>query len=291
MSREIADKRTSTGSDSPVVSGMSDGDFNRLRQFIEAELGIRMPPSKRVMLESRLSRRLRQLGLQSYGDYADLVFSPEGSRTELIQMIDAVTTNKTDFFREADHFDYLLNQLLPSYFPKNGGPLRLWSAGCSTGEEAYTLAMVMEEHRRKVPAFQYSIFASDISTRVIAQAVNGVYEAEKVASIPLDYKKRYFLRSKDSSRALVRIKPELRAKIEFRRLNLMDEEYQIPWKFDVIFCRNVIIYFERPVQEGLIQKLYGALHEGGTLFLGHSETITGMRVPFRSVAPTVYKKV
>ncbi len=291
MSREIEDRLVPATVDYPAASGMTDGDFNRLRQFIEAELGIRMPPSKRVMLESRLSRRLRHLGLQSFGAYADLVFSPEGARTELIHMIDAVTTNKTDFFREADHFDYLLNQLLPSYSPKTGLPFRLWSAGCSTGEEAYTLAMVMEEHRRKVPAFQYSIFASDISTRVLAQALNAVYDEEKIAPIPLDYKKRYFLRSKDPSLAVVRIKPELRSKVEFRRLNLMDEEYQIPWKFDVIFCRNVIIYFERPVQERLIQKLYGALSEGGTLFLGHSETITGMKVPFRSVAPTVYKKV
>ena len=177
------------GSMAPGVSpgGMSDRDFKRLSSFIERELGIKMPETKRVMLESRLSRRLRLHGLVKYSDYVDYVFSEEGTRQELIHMIDAVTTNKTDFFREADHFDFLLNGILPEY-GKRGirDPFRIWSAGCSTGEEPYTMAMVAEEYRRVNPTFVYTILATDISTKVLSTAVDAVYDEEKVAPVPLD---------------------------------------------------------------------------------------------------------
>jgi chemotaxis protein methyltransferase CheR len=272
------------------ASSLSDRDFHRLSSFIERELGIKMPPAKRIMLESRLSRRLRQHGFTDYTKYVDYVFSDEGARTELIHMIDAVTTNKTDFFREADHFDYLLNELLPKVCPKGGMVFKVWSAGCSTGEEPYTLSMVLEEYRRVVPAFHWSLLATDISTKVLGQAMEAVYDEEKVAPVPYDYKKRYLLKSKDPAKRLVRVKPELRGRIEFRRLNFMDEDFGIREKFDVIFCRNVIIYFDRPTQEKLIRKFYDLLLPGGSLFLGHSETLTGMNIQLRSAAPTVYTK-
>ena len=267
---------------------ISERDFQRLSAFIERELGIKMPIAKKIMLESRLAKRLRMHGFSGFGEYVDFVFSAEGTRAELIQMIDAVTTNKTDFFREADHFDYLLNVFLPSVASTE--PLRLWSAGCSTGEEPYTLAMVLEEFRRAYPAFRYGILATDISTTVLSKAVNAVYEEEKVAPVPLDYKKRYLLKSRDPGKRIVRIKPELRSRIEFRRLNLMDDDFGIKERFDVIFCRNVIIYFDRTTQERLMGKFHARLKDGGLLFLGHSETMTGIGVPFRSLAPTVYRK-
>lgn len=260
----------------------------RLSSFIERELGIKMPIAKKLMLESRLAKRLRMHGLADYGEYVDFVFSEEGTRAELIHMIDAVTTNKTDFFREADHFDYLLNVHLPSF--ESPDVLRAWSAGCSSGEEPYTLAMVLEEFRCDHPSFRYSILATDISTNVLSKAVDAVYEEEKVAPVPWDYKKRYLMRSKDPEKKTVRIKPELRSKIEFRRLNLMDEDFGLRERFDLIFCRNVIIYFDRPTQERLMVKFRERLKDGGLLFLGHSETMTGIGVHFRSLAPTVYRK-
>ncbi|MFA6504586.1 MAG: protein-glutamate O-methyltransferase [Treponemataceae bacterium] len=269
---------------------MNDQDFSRLSAYIERELGIKMPPAKRVMLESRLSRRLRQHSFKDYTSYVDYVFSDEGSRTELIHMIDAVTTNKTDFFREADHFDYLLNDILPKARPSGGDIFRVWSGGCSTGEEPYTLSMVLEEYRRAVASFRWSILATDISTKVLGHAVEAIYEEEKVAPVPLDYKKRYLLKSKDSAKHVVRVKPELRSHIEFQRLNFMDDDFGIRDRFDVIFCRNVIIYFDRQTQERLIRKFYDRLIPGGALFLGHSETLTGISISLRSVAPTVYIK-
>ncbi len=271
-------------------SPMTDNDFKRLSAFIERELGIKMPPAKRVMLESRLSRRLRQHRFTDYGSYVDYVFSEDGTRTELIHMIDAVTTNKTDFFREADHFDFLINQWLPEVRPSGGDEFKIWSAGCSTGEEPYTMAMVLEEYRRAVPAFKWSILATDISTKVLDHATEAIYEEEKVAEVPLDYKKRYLLRSKDRAKRVIRIKPELRSKIRFNRLNFMDDDFGIRERFDVVFCRNVIIYFDRPTQEKLIRKFYDLIIPGGLLFLGHSETLTGMDIQLRSIAPTVYRK-
>lgn len=274
----------------PGTLSLGDKDFKRLSGFIEEELGIKMPPAKRVMLESRLARRLRLHGFPNYTAYVDYVFSEEGARTELIHMIDAVTTNKTDFFREADHFDFLLNNLLPQVRPQGGDTFHIWSAGCSTGEEPYTMAMVLEEYRRVCPSFLWRIFATDISTKVLAHAVEGIYEEEKVEPVPLDYKKRYLLRSKDHQKKLVRVKGELRSRIDFQRLNFMDDNFGLNERFDVIFCRNVIIYFDRPTQERLMRKFYERLVPGGYLFLGHSETLTGMNIPLRSVASTVYRR-
>jgi chemotaxis protein methyltransferase CheR len=178
-----------------------------------------MPDSKKGMLESRLSKRLRILALTSYSEYLDFVFSPAGRETELINMIDAVTTNKTDFSREAEHFDYLIERIIPDLgCGKGSRPAAFWSVGCSTGEEIYTLAMVLEEYKRKAHAFIYSIFASDLSTKAPASAEHAIYAADRADPIPMSFKKAYLLRSKDSSVALVRIKPELRGRIRFGRI-------------------------------------------------------------------------
>jgi chemotaxis protein methyltransferase CheR len=255
---------------SPVLA---DADFARLSRFIEGELGIRMPETKRVMLESRLQKRLRQLGIKDFDSYVDYIFSERGRDAELANMIDAVTTNKTDFFREAEHFDYLVQRILPEASRRDG---------------PYTLAMVLEERRAVDPAFSYRIFASDLSSRVLQKARDAVYESDHTAVVPLGYKKKYMLRSKDPASSLVRMKPEIRAKVEFARINFMDDRYPIRDRFDAIFCRNVIIYFERSVQELILRRLISHLREGGWLVLGHSETLTGMDMPVRGVAPTIY---
>jgi len=276
----------------PASATLSQADFSRLAKYIESELGIRMPDTKRVMLESRLQKRVRHFKLSGFGEYVDFVFSPQGRESELINMIDAVTTNKTDFFREADHFDYLLESIVPEAERRFGSgiakPFNVWSAGCSTGEEPYTIAMVLEEHRDKEPRFNYRIFASDLSTQVLGKAKEGVYAAEKAEVVPMSFKRKYMLRGKDPQAQLVRMKPELRSRLSFARINFMDDRYPAAEDFDVVFCRNVIIYFERKIQEQILGKLCRHVRPGGWLVLGHSETLTGMDVPLRNVAPTIY---
>ena len=273
---------------------LAPAEFNKLARFIEGELGIRMPETKRIMLESRLQKRLRRLGFDSYKKYLEYVFSEEGRASELVNMIDAVTTNKTDFFREADHFDFLIGKIVPAAEERDGTgisrPLALWSAGCSTGEEPYTIAMVLEERRGVDPRFSYWIFASDLSTQVLEKAKEAVYDESKADCVPLSFKKKYMLRSKDREKSLVRMKPEIRSRVSFDRINFMDESYRLGESFDVVFCRNVIIYFERPVQEYILRKLCAHIRPGGWLILGHSETLTGMDLPLKGVAPTVYEK-
>lgn len=280
------------GSAGPAI--LSEADFRRLAGFIEGELGIRMPEAKRIMLESRLQKRLRRFGFDSFRKYVDFVFSGEGRETELINMIDAVTTNKTDFFREAEHFDYLVGRIVPSAAARDGAglarPLMIWSAGCSTGEEPYTIAMVLEERRVAQPRFDYRIFASDLSSQVLDRAREAVYDESKAEAVPLSFKKKYMLRSRDRASGLVRMKPEIRARVSFDRINFMDAAYPTAEIFDVVFCRNVIIYFERRVQESIIRKLCEHLRPGGSLILGHSETLTGMEMPLRGVAPTIYER-
>ncbi|MBN1242398.1 MAG: methyltransferase domain-containing protein [Spirochaetales bacterium] len=278
-------------SESLGFGSLGDRDFKRLSDYIERELGIRMPDTKRVMLESRLQKRVRLLGLDGFPAYVDYVFSDEGSRHELINMIDAVTTNKTDFFREADHFDFVERTLVPEALAVGGNrALRFWSAGCSTGEEPYTLAMVLEECREDRRELEYAILASDISTAVLQKAITAVYDEERVADIPVSFRKKYLLRSKDRNASRVRIRPELRARVEFIRVNLMDDRYPVEGLFDAVFCRNVIIYFERPTQERILRRLVDHVRPGGYLVLGHSETLTGMDMPLKSVAPTIYRR-
>lgn len=271
---------------------LKESDFRRLSQFIENHLGIKMPPTKRVMLESRLQKRLRLLKYDTFSQYIDFVFSDEGLQSELYHMIDAVTTNKTDFFREADHFDFLLNHWLLQQGSRYNAatPCRIWSAGCASGEEVYTLMIVMEEFKRQHPDFFYSIIGTDISLKVLHEAVDAVYEEDKIANLPIEYKKRYFLKSKNPARRAVRVKPEFRNKVRFERLNLMDKEYPFRQAFDIIFCRNVIIYFDRKTQEQLVYHLVSHLKSEGLLFLGHSESMTRLNLPLSLVAPTVYCK-
>jgi chemotaxis protein methyltransferase CheR len=270
---------------------LKQAEFRRLSQFIESEVGIKMPPAKRVMLESRLQKRLRALGLSDFEAYLEHVFDRGGD--EIVHMIDVVTTNKTDFFREPDHFDYLRSSVLPAVSGRGWGnrtPLRVWSAAASTGEEPYTIGIVLSEFQREAPEFRFSVLGTDISTAVLAVAKKGVYPAGRIDPVDHTLRKRYFLRSRDREADLVRVKPELRRKVAFDRLNLMRPDFPFRERMHIIFCRNVIIYFERPRQEELLRKLYRYLEPGGYLFLGHSETLAGMDLPVRSVAPTVYER-
>jgi chemotaxis protein methyltransferase CheR len=284
---------TETGS-TIVSAGISEKDFARLSRFIHDECGIKMPDSKKVLLEARLRKRLRELGLNSFTEYCDYVFSPEGSNDELIHMIDVVTTNKTDFFREPKHFDYLVQTALPHLINCYGANIRrkynVWSAGCSTGEEPYTLAMVLNEFAGKCHGFYFSILATDISTRVLERARLGIYREDMAQPVPAALKIKYFMKSRDRNRKIVRIVPELRSLVEFRRLNFMNSDFGMKEPVDILFCRNVIIYFDRPTQERLLNQFCRHLIPGGYLFMGHSETLNGMDVPLVSTGPMVYRK-
>lgn len=270
---------------------LSDKDFDRLSKFIYQQYGIKMPKAKHIMLQSRLQKRLRALQMPSFSDYVDYVFSPAGE-TEIISMMDVVSTNKTDFFRENQHFEFLMDTVLPELVEINRqNYIKVWSAGCSSGEEPYTLAIVLSEYARKAHGFDFQILGSDLSTIVLEKAVTAVYPEEKVDVIPLELKKKYLLKSKDRTKPTVRIVPELRAKTSFMRLNFMDEVYNAPQNFDIIFCRNVLIYFDRETQEKVINKLCRHLRTDGYFFLGHSESVTGINVPLRQIRPTVFKKI
>lgn len=272
---------------------LSNEDFRRLSSFIFKEYGIKMPEVKRTMLQSRLHKRLRELNMTNYRDYVDFVFSKEGQDNEVIHMIDVVSTNKTDFFREPVHFEFLHTTVLPELIQSDrpNRLIRIWSAGCSSGEEPYTIAMSMSEFLLEHPGFDYSIIATDISSRILKSAVEAIYKENRVEMLPLQLKKRYLLRSKDRSNPTVRIIPELRRKVSFQRLNFIDNQYNVPDNLDIIFCRNVLIYFDRETQERVINRLCAKLKPNGFFFLGHSESITNFNVPLKQLKPTIFRKI
>ncbi len=273
---------------------MSEDDFRQLSRFVKENWGIKLESNKKLMLEGRLRKRLSQLQMHTYKEYCSYLFSPEGQEREPAQMIDLVSTNKTDFFREADHFVYLTEKALPRLQSSGtvgpNKPLKIWSAGCSSGEEPYTMAMVLNEYAEKQRGFRFSILASDISTRVLQTALMAIYPESKIEPIPMDMRKKYLLRGKDKADPQVRFVPEIRKLIHFERINFMELDSQPLQRFHVIFCRNVIIYFDRATQEQLLNKFAQRLEPGGYLFLGHSEALTGMQVPLQGVAPMVYHK-
>jgi chemotaxis protein methyltransferase CheR len=271
---------------------MTSSEFDRLSNFIYNEFGIKLLPVKKTMLESRLQKRLAALQITSYKEYCDYLFSQKGQQEEVVHMIDPVTTNKTDFFREAAHFDFLQSYVLPEFIRNYPGKqLKVWSAGCSSGEEPYTLGIVLSEFAELNRLADYSIFATDLSTQVLNKAITAVYSEDRIETIPLILKKKYFLKSKDSSRKTVRVVSKIRSKVSFQRLNFMDSQYEVQPDFDIIFCRNVIIYFDKPTQESVINKLCKQLKRGGYFFLGHSESITHMQLPLQQIKPTIFRKI
>ncbi len=274
------------------VAKLRSSEFQVLSSLVYKECGIHLSEAKNVMLESRLQKRLRVLGIKSFHDYIDYVSSKEGIENELVHMIDVVTTNKTDFFREPHHFDFMKEKLLPDFVNEFNcsRPLRTWSAACSSGEEPYTMAMVLDEFASLHSRFSYSILASDISTQVLQKAALAIYNAAYVNILPVDIKRKYFLKSKDQVKPTARIVPSIREKVEFVRVNLMDEKLNVGDDLDLIFCRNVLIYFDRKTQYEVVSKLAGKLRPGGFLFIGHSESLHQFDLPLKQVKPTIFFK-
>lgn len=270
---------------------MSAQKLSAIRTFIEREVGIKMPVSKVPMLESRLVGRMRALGLSSYEEYESFLLNDPRARDEVISFIDAVTTNKTDFYRESPHFEYLTRHAMPALGAQRGSQRwKAWCAGCSSGEEPYTLAMVMDDYLRQTPSSDFAILATDVSTRVLEQARSGIYQSERVTPLPEHLRRRYVLRSRDPRKKDVRIAPEIRRRIAFHRLNFMDADYGVKDAFDVVFFRNVAIYFDAPTQARVVGKLTARLRPGGYLFIGHSESLPGKSHDLEHIGPAIYRK-
>ncbi len=268
---------------------LSQRNYARLAELIQDYSGIKMPSSKRTMLEGRLRRRLRATGIRTLDDYCVYLFDEDGLEAEMVALIDAVTTNKTEFFREPAHFDYLASDVLPALAGAGRRTIKAWSTACSTGAEPYTIAMVIEEARRGGVRQDYSILCTDLSTEVLEQAVAGVFTKAMIEPVEPALRQRYLLRSRESARDAVRITPALRSKLSFARINLMDQTYPVDRDMDLIFCRNILIYFDKPTQEAVLQRLCGHLRPGGHLFLGHSESIVGFDLPVVQVANTIFR--
>lgn len=260
---------------------LSDRHFRSIAEVIESRVGIQLPPAKRTMLEGRLRKRVRALRLESLDAYGRHLF--EGGRLgqEFVHLVDCVTTNKTDFFREPAHFDILRDELVPRLCAGAGSRplLKLWSAAASTGAEAYTLAMVLQDMIEAGRRFGYAVLGTDVSTEVLRVAADGIYANDMLAAVPAEFARRYVMTARDPARSEGRIVPELRRRVRFQHLNLMDERYPVERDIDVVFCRNVLIYFNKPTQRAVLERLAGHLRPGGYLVVGHSESMamTGVR--------------
>lgn len=281
---------TFDGAGAVAVEVLSERDFGRVSRLIGEYCGIRLPPSKKQMVEGRLRSRLRSLGHTNMREYCSLLFDEGGLQSELEHLVDAITTNKTDFFREPAHFEVMAKTVIPAVLAARGEHiplLKVWSAACSAGPEPYTLAMVLAElaqHR-----FRFAILATDICSEVLEEARHAVYSDDVVMPVPADMKRRYLMRSR-GGRGQYRIVPELRKLVQFQHLNLMDSQYPFDRDVDVIFLRNVLIYFDKPTQHGVVERLVGHLRPGGFLFLGHSESTIGSSVGLKEIASAVFQR-
>lgn len=268
----------------------TERDFNRIRQLVSQHTGISLSDAKRDMVYSRLARRLREVDLQDFGSYCSLIDSPEGE-DELLNFTNAITTNLTSFFREPHHFEYLQNTLLPELMKTNAHTkrIRLWSAGCSTGEEPYSIALAIREVIPENSGWDIKILATDLDSNVLDKGQSGIYDAERIAGLSKQRVKNWFLRGKGDKSHLVRVHPSLQEMITFKRLNLMNE-WPIKGPFDFMFCRNVVIYFDKPTQSVLFDRYANLLVDDARLFLGHSETMFKVCDRFKLIGNTIYQK-
>lgn len=267
-------------------------EFDLISKFIGRTYGIKLPSHKRIMLQGRLISRLIKLNYTNFKEYTDFAFSERGKQVELPHMVDVISTNKTDFYREAVHFEFLKNIVVPEFMRNsNSRILKVWSAACSSGEEVYTIAMELDKiFSNTNVSYNFSILGTDISNRMLEQAKKAIYLSTYVKPINQETKQAYLLKSKDKNKNEVRIKKKLRDKVRFKWHNLMDQEYDINEDFDIIFCRNVLIYFTKQDQLHVLQNLTKRLKPGGYLFLGHSESITHFSLPLINVSQTVFQK-
>lgn len=266
---------------------IGDEDFRRFQDLVQTETGIQLPESKRALLVGRLSRRLRELNLASFGDYYRRV-TDQNDSAERIRMIDRICTNETYFFREPRQFDFLEREVLSTWAAPDARRerrVRVWSAACATGEEPYSVAMTLLYH---LPGWEVEVFASDLSTHALDRARAGIWPIEKSREIPERYLKAFMLRGVGAQQGYMKASPELHEVVHFEKVNLHAPLLGVQGGFDVIFCRNVLIYFSAEGRASVVSRLVRHLSPTGYLFLGHAETLNGLNDQLRSVGPTVY---
>lgn len=284
------------GEQSPLTASaltIGDAEFEAIRKLVKAKTGISLGLHKRDLVVSRLARRLRSLGLADFRAYVDYLGGDDG--TEMVQMINRITTNKTDFFREKHHFEYLTRTLLPDLAAAGEASgkrvLRAWSAGCSSGEEPYSIAITLREFFANRPGWDVKLLATDLDTSILEKASRGEYEAAALEPVPPAPLNKYFERQGRGDDARFSVKPELRSLITFRKFNLMHPEYPIKVPLDFVFCRNVLIYFEQEDKLAILRKFHKVIKPNGHIFVGHSESLMMAKDLFRYVATTVYQKI
>ncbi len=279
----------------PALDRLSDRHFAAISSAIESRAGIKLPRGKRTMVEGRLRRRVRALGLDSLHAYGAHLFDAGGLADEMPELIECVTTNKTDFFREPSHFDFLRDGAVSEISKWQGAALpsfKVWSAAASTGAEAYTAAMVLQDLVDAGRIRRYSVLGTDISVEVLREAQAAIYPREFVEPVPSDMRRRFLMTSRDPASATVRIVPELRARVAFQQVNLMDTVYPFDRDVDIILCRNVLIYFEKDIQRAVVTRLCSHLRQGGFLILGHSESMAASGVDgLRQAGPTIFQHI
>ncbi len=270
------------------LAEITDQQFEEISALVKRLAGINLHEGKKELVKARLAKRTRQLKLPNLEAYIDYVRQDNTGR-ELVSMLDALSTNLTFFFREPAHFNFLKERILPRIQQRGDYRLRIWSAGCSSGEEPYSIAMLLREHLVGIERWDARILATDLSTRVLGMATRGEYGKERFRETPPQLVQRYFDVVQTTPNKIYKASPAIRNMIHFARLNLMDH-WPMRGPFDVIFCRNVMIYFDKPTQNKLVNRYYDLLAPGGYLFLGHSESLTGTQHQFRYVMPATYTK-
>jgi len=268
-------------------------EFKLFSKLIYEKSGIRLNDGKSELVRTRLSKRLRKLGIPTFKEYYQLL-SNHPRDPEVFNMLDAITTNKTSFFREPQHFNFINKTVLPKLLKekeKTGDRVfRIWSAGCSTGEEPYSLAITLLEFLENHPGYKIKILGTDISNQALNFAIRGIYEKTRITDISFDLFRKYFLRGENKWRRFYMVKPELSKIVCFKHVNLVNDDFSFPSSFDIILCRNVMIYFDQNTQEKVIEKCHSILNSGQYFFIGHSESLVGIKHRFQYVQPTIYRK-
>ncbi|SEM95150.1 chemotaxis protein methyltransferase CheR [Luteibacter sp. UNCMF331Sha3.1] len=285
----LVDNGDAAGLAGATGPNLGEAEFAFLREFVLQHCGIALGDHKRQLVQGRLLRRLRALGLPGFADYCELL--RRDPQSELGELASCISTNVTSFFREMHHYDLLIDELLPRWLDeKRGGRLRIWSAGCSTGEEPYAIAMVLAEALERANAsVDAKILATDLSPQALAAARKGVYPVDRLGGVSDARRKRWFLRGEGAYDGFVQIHPRLRELVTIQPLNLL-HEWPMQGRFDAIFCRNVVIYFDKPTKQRLFARYAGQLESRGYLFLGHSESMYGLSEDFDLIGRTVYRK-
>jgi len=276
---------------SEVGHGINPKDYAFIRDLVYRTSRINLGDRKKELVSARLSKRLRATGIPTYAAYIEHLQGPEGE-AELVNLIDAISTNHTFFLREIEHFNFLTRHIIPDLAAARSGEneFRVWSAACSTGEEPYSIGLVLAEALGDPPRVPWSCDCSDISTRVLATARRAVYDSDRLKHVSPDALRKYFLRGESKMDGFFQVSPGLRSHFRFHHLNLLGGAYPFRKPFHVIFCRNVMIYFDRATQEELVARLSRSLVPGGHLFIGHAESLAGVHTDLRAVKPAIYRK-